>query len=111
MATHSSIFAWRIPGIEEHGGLLSMELQRIRHDRVTNTFRKDKLMGGSSSEYGELFLSFPYLSVQPGAPGAEYYRPRLATLFWDPSRSVALEGSPTFESHCPKERPEAKHCW
>ena len=28
VATHSSIFAWRIPGTEEPGGLLSMELHR-----------------------------------------------------------------------------------
>ena len=32
MATHSSIPAWRIPGTEEPGGLLSMGSQRVRHD-------------------------------------------------------------------------------
>ena len=32
MATHASIFAWRIPWVEEHGGLQSMGLQRVRHD-------------------------------------------------------------------------------
>ena len=32
MATHSSILAWRIPWIEEPGGLLSMELQRVGHN-------------------------------------------------------------------------------
>ena len=32
MATHSSILAWRIPWIEELGGLQSMWSQRIRHD-------------------------------------------------------------------------------
>ena len=35
MATHFSILAWRIPKIEEPGGLQSMGLQRIRHDWVT----------------------------------------------------------------------------
>ena len=35
MATHSSILAWRIPWTEEPGDLLSMGLQRVRHDRVT----------------------------------------------------------------------------
>ena len=35
MATHSSTFAWRIPWIKEPGGLQSMQLQRVRHDRVT----------------------------------------------------------------------------
>ena len=32
MATHSSILAWRIPWIEESGGLQSMGSQRVRHD-------------------------------------------------------------------------------
>ena len=32
MATHSSIFAWRIPWTEEPGGLQSMGLQRVKHD-------------------------------------------------------------------------------
>ena len=32
MATHSSILAWRIPGIEEPDGLPSMGLHRVRHD-------------------------------------------------------------------------------
>ena len=33
MATHSSVLAWRIPGTGEPGGLLSMGLHRVRHDR------------------------------------------------------------------------------
>ena len=32
MAAHSSILAWRIPWIEEPGGVQSMGLQRIGHD-------------------------------------------------------------------------------
>jgi len=32
MATHSSVLAWRIPGTEEPGGLLSMGSHRIGHD-------------------------------------------------------------------------------
>ena len=32
MATHSSILAWRIPGTEEPGGLLSMGSRRVRHN-------------------------------------------------------------------------------
>ena len=32
MATHSSVFAWRIPWTEGPGGLHSMGLQRVRHD-------------------------------------------------------------------------------
>ena len=36
LATHSSILAWRIPQTEESGGLQSMGLQRVRHDRSLN---------------------------------------------------------------------------
>ena len=32
MATHSIILAWRIPGMEEPGGLLSVGLCRVGHD-------------------------------------------------------------------------------
>ena len=32
METHSSVLAWRIPGMEEPGGLLSMGSHRVRHD-------------------------------------------------------------------------------
>ena len=32
MATHSSIFAWRIPRTEEPGGLQSMGSQTVGHD-------------------------------------------------------------------------------
>ena len=32
MATHSSTLAWRIPGMEEPGGLPSMGSHRVRHD-------------------------------------------------------------------------------
>ena len=31
-ATHSSILAWRVPWMEEPGGLQSVGLQRVRHD-------------------------------------------------------------------------------
>ena len=32
MATHSSVLAWRIPGTEEPGGLLSLGSHRVKHD-------------------------------------------------------------------------------
>ena len=32
MATHSSVLAWRIPGMGKPGELLSMGLHRVRHD-------------------------------------------------------------------------------
>ena len=33
MATHASVLAWRIPGMGEPGGLLSMGLHRVGHNR------------------------------------------------------------------------------
>ena len=38
MATHSGILAWKIPWTKEFGGLQSMGSQRVRQDRVMNTF-------------------------------------------------------------------------
>ena len=32
MATHSSVLAWRIPGMGERGGLPSMGLHTVGHD-------------------------------------------------------------------------------
>ena len=36
MATHSSYLAWKIPWMEEPGGLQSMGLQRVGHDWATS---------------------------------------------------------------------------
>ena len=38
MTIHSSVLAWRITWTREPGGLQSMELPRVGHDCVTNTF-------------------------------------------------------------------------
>ena len=40
MTTHPSILAWRIPWMEEPGGLQSTGSQRVRHDWVTSLFLK-----------------------------------------------------------------------
>ena len=39
MATHSSILAWEIQWTGEPGGQQSMESQRVRHNRATNTLQ------------------------------------------------------------------------
>ena len=44
MATHSSILAWRIPGTEEPGGLLSMGLHRVADFWLKNGW--DHVNGG-----------------------------------------------------------------
>ena len=36
MAPHSSTLAWKIPWTEEPGGLQSMGLLKVRHDRATS---------------------------------------------------------------------------
>ena len=38
MATHFSVFAWKISRMEEPGRLRSRGSQRVRHDSATNTF-------------------------------------------------------------------------
>ena len=43
MATHSSVFAWTIPSVEEPGGLQSMGPQRVGHDRVLSTTKAKKV--------------------------------------------------------------------
>ena len=37
MATHSCIFAWRVPWTEEPGRLQSIVLQRVGHDLATKS--------------------------------------------------------------------------
>ena len=39
MATHSSILAWRIPWTEDPGGLQSVELQRVGHNKQLSTHK------------------------------------------------------------------------
>ena len=40
IVTHASVLAWRIPWIEEPGGLQSMGSQRVRHDWATEALSK-----------------------------------------------------------------------
>ena len=44
MATHSSILAWRIPWMEEPGGIQSTESQSVRHDWATSLHMKSRKM-------------------------------------------------------------------
>ena len=44
MATYSSILAWEIPWTEEHGGLQSMGLQRVRHNWATKQQQQQVLI-------------------------------------------------------------------
>ena len=46
----SIVLAWRIPWTEEPGELQSMGLQRIRHDRATNTHTYKKCANTGSAK-------------------------------------------------------------
>ena len=65
MATHSSILAWRIPWIEESGGLQSMGLQRLGHDLATEQQQQIKLdkMPRNSFIYICYIYTFVYVLV------------------------------------------------
>ena len=98
MATHSSILAWKIPWMEEPGRLLSVGLQRIRHDRATSL--------------SFLSLSFVYGSEKESLPGVphllplhlhefiSYWTVRKACLYWNlikhskPSHDTDHKGVP-----------------
>ena len=58
MATHSSIFAWRIPWTKEPGGLQSMGSQRVRHEWATNTSPSgpDHITWNGSSDYENIHM-------------------------------------------------------
>ena len=51
MATHSSIFAQRIPQTEEPGGLLSLGSHRVRHDCSDLAAAAAGIWQSDSSEY------------------------------------------------------------
>ena len=53
MVAHSSILSWRIPWIENPGGLQSMGSQRVGHNRETNAFPFSILIKCSKSESAE----------------------------------------------------------
>ena len=57
MATHFSIFAWKIPWIEEPGGLKSMWLQRVEHDWAHTSRHTNE---ACQQKNGQL-LSYPVL--------------------------------------------------
>ena len=51
MATHSSILAWKIPRMEEPGGLQSLGSQRVRHDWTANTHHICRIWKNDTNEH------------------------------------------------------------
>ena len=74
MATHSSTLAWKIPRIEEPGGLQSMGSQRVGHNWAVSLFIKAR---PQSRDDQERFVSQMektrrgWQGVRPGATSAE----------------------------------------
>ena len=65
MATHSSTLAWKIPWIEEPGRLLSMGLQRVRHDWATK-LSNDWLKTQHSKNYDHGIWSHHFMADRQG---------------------------------------------
>ena len=63
IATHSSIRAWRIPWMEEPGGLQSMGSQRVGHDWVTSLHFHFLCQRSAAFIYMDLFLSSLFCSI------------------------------------------------
>ena len=76
MATHSSVLAWRIPGMGEPGGLPSMGSHRVRHDwsDLTAAAIKKSYFHTKNSAYNS-FL--PHSSL-PKRPLLQF----LVCIFW-----------------------------
>ena len=80
MATHSRILAWRIPWTEGHGGLLSIESQRIRHDQVINNNRSSVNVQGHTARKCNLLPTSPGRKRGSGKP--MLYNPKLIRTTW-----------------------------
>ena len=61
LATHSSVLAWRIPGMEEPGGLLSMGSHRVRHN-WSDLAVADFIAKGKKVAFGKL-ISTGYIGL------------------------------------------------
>ena len=95
MATYSSILGRRISWAEEPDRLWSMDLQRVGHDRATNTFT------GNDSISSEVPEPAPFpLSLWCKGGGGFLLLPVLVVSIW-PFRSSSTFGSRSqFKSFC-----------
>ena len=72
MATHSSIFAWKIPWTGEPGGLQSMGSQRVGHHLGTK--QQPWNSPGQNTGVGSLFLLQGIFTTQGSNPGLPHCR-------------------------------------
>ena len=72
MATHSSVLAWRIPGMEEPGGLPSMGSHRVGHDwsnlaaaaANTNRLRKVNITYTPFAPFKDSWITFWFSNAE-----------------------------------------------
>ena len=65
MATHSSVLALRIPRTEEPGGLPSMGLHRVGHDRSDLAAAAAVILWGGASLLAQLVKTPPAMQETP----------------------------------------------
>ena len=73
MAPHSSILAWKIPWMEEPGGLQSMGSLRVRHD-FTFTFHFHELEKEMAIQSSVLAWRIPGTGEPGGLPSTGWHR-------------------------------------
>ena len=90
MATHSSVLAWRIPGMGEPGGLPSMGSHRLGHDWSD--------LAAAAAERLTLSLSVHHRHVRVQVYGAD--PPQLVLLTRPKRNKLGLKGlSPIIKAH------------
>ena len=92
MVTHSSILAWRIPGMEEPGGLPSMGSHRVEHDWSDLAAAAEVAKQGDAASQGCYHCPLPAASAS----------------LWGDHIPLHLQLSPTSRSQ-PSAKFEGKH--
>ena len=96
MATHSSTFAWKIPGTEEPGRLQSMGSRRVGHDWVTSillftfTFHFHALEKEMSTHSSIIAWRIPGTGAPGGLPSMGSHR---VGHDWSDLAGAAAQGS------------------
>ena len=85
MATHSSVLAWRIPGMGEPGGLLSMGSHRVGHD--WSDLEVSNLADLQLPEWYQPIYQIPGNLLWPGCTSqlchsSKEGKIRLSSIFW-----------------------------
>ena len=97
MATHSSVLTWRIPWIEEPGGLQSMGSQTVGYNLRTKQQPQNITQTVTASVLAILFRSCPSLA------------PQRSQHQWS-GQSFPLLGATTVISEAPKPRHQPSAC-